>query len=99
MKINELPARFDAQRHLQPLWRTEAVYDETALIVGETGECTLAFLPRGGLTVRSYTLDRIFREGVDFSRERFCAAWRAARSRTFRRRNISAGNPTPFRSA
>ena len=69
MKINELPARFDAQRHLQPLWRTEAVYDETALIVGDTGECTLAFLPSGGLTVRSYTLDRIFREGVDFSVE------------------------------
>lgn len=36
---------------------------------GKRANARLAFLPRGGLTVRSYTLDRIFREGVDFSVE------------------------------
>ena len=51
---------------LKPVWNTREVYNETVLFVGENDEAGLLYKPEKVLSVRSYGLDKEYREGKDY---------------------------------
>ena len=57
--------------YLRPIWYTREVYDEAALIIGETGWTTLLYTPDTNyeVVVRDYHLNKTYVEGVDFKIE------------------------------
>lgn len=66
MKKEDLAVSFTWEKHMRPIWKGGNVYEETAMFVGETGECTLVFIPKGKVFVRNYTLDTMYEEGKDY---------------------------------
>ena len=57
--------------YLRPIWYTREVYDESALIIGETGWTTLLYTPDSNyeVVVRDYHLNKTYVQDVDFKIE------------------------------
>jgi beta-galactosidase len=59
----------DLRQYLEPLWKRDTVYNETVLLYSTGGgptEGRLLFTPDRILSVRSFGLDTVYREGVDY---------------------------------
>ncbi|HET6252807.1 MAG TPA: beta-galactosidase [Puia sp.] len=54
----------DLHQYLEPFWKSDTIYNETVLLY--PGEGRLLFKPDRILSVRSYGLDTVYREGVDY---------------------------------
>jgi lysophospholipase L1-like esterase len=54
----------DLRQYLEPFWRADTIYNETVLLYPDEGR--LMFQPDRVLSVRSFGLDTVYREGVDF---------------------------------
>ena len=52
--------------YLKPYWSSSQIYNETATFVGEEGEATLIYTPETVYSVKNYTLDITYTEGVDY---------------------------------
>jgi beta-galactosidase len=54
----------DLREYLKPFWTADTIYNETVLLYPDEGR--LLFQPDRVLSVRSFGLDTVYREGVDY---------------------------------
>ena len=66
MELLNLYNRANLQKYLAPFWNTRTVYDESLMIVGDSGASQLIYKPKGPVTVRNNTLEITYKEGVDY---------------------------------
>ena len=57
---------YDLDTYVLPIWEGDTVFYETAMFLGETGECKLLYAPTKILGVYDYGLQKEYVEGVDF---------------------------------
>lgn len=55
--------------YLKPYWYTREIYNETVVFVGEEGEASFMYTPIEVDSVRNYSLDKKYKEGVDYAIE------------------------------
>ena len=62
---------FESEERDLPFWKSNVIYNETVLLLGEDGSITgkLLFSPRRILSVRDYTLNTEYVENVDYTVE------------------------------
>ena len=55
------------EKYLQPIWDTNAIYDESGIIIGEEGEMRFLFTPlKNSVVVRDIHLEKTYQEGKDY---------------------------------
>lgn len=54
------------EAYLRPYWYSREIYNETLVFIGEEGEAKLMFAPSEIESVRNFTLDKTYTEGVDY---------------------------------
>ena len=57
---------YDVDTYVLPIWEGDTVYYETAMFMGETGECALLYSPKKILGVYDYGLQKEYVEGIDY---------------------------------
>ena len=62
----------DLNQYLEPFWTADTIYDETVLMWqaqgSSTAEGNLLFEPTSVVSVKSYTWDAVYSEGLDYTR-------------------------------
>ena len=57
---------YDVDTYVLPIWEGDTVFYETAMFVGEAGECALLHTPKKILGVYDYGLQKEYVEGIDY---------------------------------
>jgi lysophospholipase L1-like esterase len=59
----------DLARYMRPFWQSDTIFNETVLLLSEKGAPAsgrLLYSPDKILSVRNFSLDTVFREGIDY---------------------------------
>ena len=62
-------SKFDLDAYMQPIWDTNVVHNETVMFLWNENEAPLLYNADKIIAVRSYALDIVYEEGVDYKLE------------------------------